>query len=88
MSRLYVVRVIISVLLLQGHHGEVWSLAVSSSGNFVVSGSHDKSLRLWEKTEEPLVLEEQKELVGYSPEQYLYSDSIVSFICLVLNWLG
>ena len=42
----------------------MWSLAVSPSGNFVVSSSHDKSLRLWEKTEEPLVLDDEKEMVG------------------------
>jgi len=42
----------------------VWSLAVSPSGNFVVSSSHDKSLRLWEKTEEPLVLDDEKEMVS------------------------
>ena len=27
-----------------------------------VSGSHDKSLRLWERTQEPLVLEEEREM--------------------------
>ena len=27
-----------------------------------VTGSHDKSLRLWRKTEEPLVLEEEQEM--------------------------
>jgi len=39
---------------LAGHSGEVWALAVSYKGNFVVSGSHDKSIRIWEKTEEPV----------------------------------
>lgn len=46
---------------LDGHHGEVWALAVSNRGEFVVTGSHDKSLRVWEKTEEPLFLEEERE---------------------------
>ena len=27
-----------------------------------VSSSHDKSLRLWERTEEPLVLQEEREM--------------------------
>jgi U3 small nucleolar RNA-associated protein 12 len=45
----------------EGHHGEVWALAVSNRGDFVVTGSHDKSLRVWEKTEEPLFLEEERE---------------------------
>ena len=58
---------------LQGHHQEIWCLAVSPSGDYVVSSSHDKSLRLWERTREPLILEEEKEmvrtsgLVGISP---------------------
>lgn len=46
---------------LDGHHGEVWALAVSNRGEFVITGSHDKSLRVWEKTEEPLFLEEERE---------------------------
>lgn len=46
---------------LEGHHGEVWALAVSHYGEFVVTGSHDKSIRVWEKTEEPLFLEEERE---------------------------
>ena len=50
-------------LVAQGHKAEVWSLAISPSGNFVVSSSHDKSLRLWEKTEEALVLDDEKEMV-------------------------
>lgn len=44
-----------------GHHAEVWSLATSNRGDFVVTGSHDKSIRVWEKTDEPLFLEEERE---------------------------
>lgn len=47
----------------QGHHQEVWCLALSPNGDYVVSASHDKSLRLWERTREPLVLEEEREMV-------------------------
>lgn len=39
---------------LDGHSGEVWALAVSYKANFVVTGSHDKSIRIWEKTDEPV----------------------------------
>ena len=46
---------------LEGHHAEIWALAVSNRGEFVVTGSHDKSIRIWEKTEEPLFLEEERE---------------------------
>ncbi|THH11473.1 hypothetical protein EW145_g624 [Phellinidium pouzarii] len=47
---------------LEGHHGEIWALAVSHQGKFVVTGSHDKSIRVWEKLDEPLFLEEEREL--------------------------
>ncbi|CAL1701388.1 unnamed protein product [Somion occarium] len=46
---------------LDGHHGEIWALAVSNAGKFVVTGSHDKSIRVWEKLDEPLFLEEERE---------------------------
>lgn len=39
---------------LEGHHNEIWALAVSHYGNFVVTGSHDKSIRIWEKLDEPV----------------------------------
>lgn len=46
---------------LEGHHGEVWALAVSNQGKFVVTGSHDKSIRVWEKLDELLDLETERE---------------------------
>jgi len=46
---------------LEGHHGEIWALAVSNRSAFVITGSHDKSIRIWEKTDEPLFLEEERE---------------------------
>lgn len=42
---------------LPGHSGEIWALAVSKRANFVVTGSHDKSIRIWEKTDEPVSVE-------------------------------
>lgn len=47
----------------QGHHREVWCLAISPNGDHLVSASHDKSLRLWERTREPVILEEEREMV-------------------------
>lgn len=38
-------------------------MALSPNGDYVVSASHDKSLRLWERTREPLILEEEREMV-------------------------
>lgn len=46
---------------LHGHHGEIWALAISHSGEFIVSASHDKSIRTWIQTDEPLFLEEERE---------------------------
>ena len=46
---------------LDGHHGEVWALAISRSGNFLVSAAHDKSIRVWEETDEQIFLEEERE---------------------------
>ena len=46
---------------IDGHHGEIWALAVSHTGNFLVSASHDKSIRVWEETDEQIFLEEERE---------------------------
>jgi len=46
---------------LDGHHGEIWALAVSRRGDFVASASHDKSIRVWKQTDEQIFLEEERE---------------------------
>ncbi|KAL2153899.1 hypothetical protein VTH82DRAFT_2575 [Thermothelomyces myriococcoides] len=46
---------------IDGHHGEIWALAISHSGTTLVSASHDKSIRVWEETEEQIFLEEERE---------------------------
>lgn len=51
-----------NIQTLEGHHREVWCLDVSRSGEFVVTASHDKSIRLWERSDEALVVEEEREL--------------------------
>lgn len=45
------------LLTLDGHHGGVWCLAVSSRGDFIVTGSDDRSIRRWDRTEEPFFIE-------------------------------
>ena len=45
----------------QGHYGEIWALAVSRTGEFVVTASHDKSIRVWKQTDEQIFLEEERE---------------------------
>jgi U3 small nucleolar RNA-associated protein 12 len=49
------------LLTLEGHHAEVWCLTISSRGDFIVTGSHDRSIRRWDRTEEQLFIEEEKE---------------------------
>ncbi|TPX38895.1 hypothetical protein SeMB42_g01549 [Synchytrium endobioticum] len=49
------------IMKLEGHHAEVWALAVGQWGSIVVTGSHDRSIRLWEKTDSPLYLEDERE---------------------------
>lgn len=46
---------------LDGHHGEIWAMAIAHSGDFLVSASHDKSIRLWQQTDEQIFLEEERE---------------------------
>jgi WD40 repeat protein len=41
-----------NIMKLEGHHGEVWTLVVSRQGDVVVSAGHDRSIRVWERTEE------------------------------------
>lgn len=45
------------LLTLEGHHAEVWCLTISNRGDFLVTGSHDRSIRRWDRTEEPFFLE-------------------------------
>ena len=40
---------------------QVWCLAVSTLGDMVVTGSADRSIRVWERTDEPFFAEEEKE---------------------------
>ena len=46
---------------LEGHYREIWALAVSRTGEFFVSASHDKSIRIWSQTDEQIFLEEERE---------------------------
>lgn len=49
------------IITLQGHVGEAWALAVSPNGQFVVSCGADRVLRLYEKSDQILVLEDEQE---------------------------
>ncbi|XP_071700962.1 uncharacterized protein [Rutidosis leptorrhynchoides] len=49
------------LLTLEGHHAEIWCLSISKRADFLVTGSHDRSIRRWDRTEEPFFLEEENE---------------------------
>lgn len=40
-------------------------MSVSPDGLAVITASKDRSIRTWEKTTEPLVLEEEQEIVSF-----------------------
>lgn len=40
---------------------EVWSLGVSSIGDFIVAGSNDKLIRVWKQTKEQVFVQEEEE---------------------------
>jgi U3 small nucleolar RNA-associated protein 12 len=49
------------ILYLPGHVSCVWSLDISYDGAFCISGGQDRSLRIWERTEDMVFVEEEKE---------------------------
>ncbi|XP_012232010.1 WD repeat-containing protein 3 [Linepithema humile] len=49
------------IVTLQGHAGESWNCCVSPNGVFVASCGSDRVIRLYEKTNEPLVLQDEAE---------------------------
>uniref|UniRef100_A0A1B6DL56 Small-subunit processome Utp12 domain-containing protein n=1 Tax=Clastoptera arizonana TaxID=38151 RepID=A0A1B6DL56_9HEMI len=57
------------IVTLEGHHGEVWNMAISPSGQYVVSCGQDRIIRIYHKTEEPLVLEDEREVEREAEEE-------------------
>jgi U3 small nucleolar RNA-associated protein 12 len=51
---------------MEGHQAEVWGLAVSTDGAFVLSGGHDRSLRVWQRTEDMVFLDEVSTVTAIS----------------------
>lgn len=47
---------------LAAHQSEVWAMAIAKhTGEFVITASHDHSLRVWQETSDEVFLEEEKE---------------------------
>ncbi|KAK4629458.1 hypothetical protein CLAFUW4_08391 [Fulvia fulva] len=46
---------------LEGHHGEIWAMALSRTGETVITASHDKSIRTWQVGDDLIFLEEERE---------------------------
>lgn len=46
---------------LPAHYSEVWALGIAKSGLFVVTASHDHSIRIWEQTSDQVFPQEEKE---------------------------
>ena len=46
---------------LDGHHGEIWAMVISHTGDSIVTAGHDKSIRQWVQTKEQIFLEEERE---------------------------
>jgi U3 small nucleolar RNA-associated protein 12 len=48
------------IQILEGHFAEIRDLAFTHDGRTLISASHDKSIRIWEESEELVVLAEQE----------------------------
>lgn len=49
------------VLLLPGHRGSVWGLDISGDGSQLYSSGQDRSIRTWERGEDLVFVEEERE---------------------------
>lgn len=65
------------LLTLEGHHADVWCLAISNRGDFLVTGSHDRSIRRWDRTEEPFFIEVQSLVSSRVSNDILSMDDIL-----------
>ncbi|VDM96525.1 unnamed protein product [Thelazia callipaeda] len=50
------------VQVLDSHSAEIWALSQTINGKYLVSASHDKSIRIWELTEQIIVLGAEQEM--------------------------
>ena len=62
-----------NILSLKGHHGEVWAMAQNSRGDWIASAGRDRSIRIWNRTDEQVFLEEERE----KEVEELYEEGLV-----------
>jgi WD40 repeat protein len=48
------------VLLLPGHRAAIWGLDVAPDGSFCMTVGQDRSLRVWERTDDLVFVEEER----------------------------
>lgn len=66
------------LLTLDGHHKEIWCMTISHRGDFIITGAHDRSIRRWDRTDEPFFIE----------VCFLFCDQIIVFhFCLIFMLL-
>ncbi|XP_076263220.1 WD repeat-containing protein 3 [Rhynchophorus ferrugineus] len=65
------------IITLPGHIGEAFSLSVSPNGKYVVSCGSDKVLRLYEKSDQIVVLQDEEEEEREQQEQLATGDQAV-----------
>ena len=51
----------IGVFHTHAHTTQVWGVGIAHDGSYMASVSHDRSVRVWERTDEQVFLEEEKE---------------------------
>jgi len=50
------------IMTLEGHHNEIWAMAIGREGNLLISGGQDRSIRFWHQTDTQLFLDSQRQL--------------------------
>ncbi|KAJ0009882.1 hypothetical protein Pint_33360 [Pistacia integerrima] len=70
------------LLTLEGHHADVWCLAISNSGDYIVTGSHDRSICHWDRIRANFIEEELPEegamaLAGKKTQETLTTTDLI-----------
>lgn len=67
---------------LSGHQGPVWSLTVDPEGDYVASCGKDKSIRFWQKSEEILLPEEERENEREEEDEKRLAKNLEATVCI------